>query len=370
MNWLPRILMTFVLAVGLCQAKQPENIYPAIDRSIVCIESFDTAGKSRLGSGFFVAPGIIATVSHQVINANKIIVHLHDGTTEQAAVPITAQGNELAVITIANKTYPYLPLQAHDPVIGEKIATMGCPLGFDHSLAQGVIGHPRRLVDGKPLLQTDLAINPGNSGGPLLNQQGQVVGVVYGYEHDAHQISFTVPSDMLIQIMAQAGTNLGHSATPELETLWQQAQGAQDAAQQLMLYDKLLLKAPWITEAIFNQGILYFGQQQYSAAKERFEQAIQQRPKYYEAYTSLGLTLFNLKEFATARDALLEAIVLKTDYPIAYLNLGLVYQHGLTDMASAQRVYLRYLEIDAQSADAAEVKKQIKIMEASQKDSL
>jgi tetratricopeptide (TPR) repeat protein len=363
MKCLLPLLITLAIGNAPCQAKQAANIYPVIDRSVVCIESFASDGKARLGSGFFVAPGVIATVSHQVANASKITVHLHDGATQQATLPITAQGNELAIIAIADKTYPYLQLQPHDPDIGAKISTIGCPLGFGHSLTQGVIGHSRRLLDGKQLLQTDLAINPGNSGGPLLNQEGQVVGVIYGYEHDAHQISFAVPSDMLIQIMAQAGTNLGHSASPELEALWQQAQSTQQPDQKLIMYNNLLLKAPWLTEAVFNQGILYFGQQKYGLAKERFEQALKQRPSYYEAYTSLGLTLFNLKDFAKARDALLEAIILKTDYPIAYLNLGLVYQHGLTAVDSARRVYLRYLDLDGQSTDADEVRRQIKAIE-------
>lgn len=367
-------LFAFLSAIATiatpCFAKDTANIFPALDRSVVCIESFDADGKAKLGSGFFVAPGIVATVSHQVSHASKIVVHLKAGGTVQAILPVIVQGNEVAIIAVPDKATPYLPLRTQDPEIGARISTIGCPLGFGHSLSQGVIGHPRRLLDGKQLLQTDLAINPGNSGGPLFNEAGEVLGVVYGYEHDAHQISFTVPSDLLVQIMAQANAGLGHSSTPELDALWQQAQTHPDIGQRLSLYDQFLQKAPWVTEAIFNQGLLYFSQQKYIEAKERFEQALKLRPSYYEAHTSLGLALFNLKEFSKARDALLEAIVLKTDYAIAYLNLGLVYQNGLVDLGSARRVYLRYLQLDSQSADAADVQKQLKIIETSLKTNL
>ncbi len=356
------ILLGVILTVSpSAQGKQPTNIYQSVRASVVCLESFSSQGSAHSGSGFFVAPGVIATTSHQVSKATRIVAHLSDGTSQSATLPLAAKGREVALLTVPTTRLPFLSLHTGDPAIGEEVFTMGCPLGLDHSLSQGIISHSRRLIEGRELIQTDLTINEGNSGGPLLNKEGRVVGIIHGYLKGSNGINFAIPIDELSQLMAQVGLNSQLLAIPELYRLWEEAQRTQDPA----TYGEILKKAPWITEAIYNQGIIYFGQKQFSEAKERFETAIRQRPEYYQAYTNLGLTLYKLGKPAEARDALLEAIIIKTDYAIAYLNLGIVYQRGLSDLRSARHAFLRYLELDPDSSDAAEVQRWLQQIEQS-----
>lgn len=135
------------------------------------------------GSGFFVTcDGYILTNNHLVQNAKEVKVSLHDGSEYPAQVIGSDPNTEVALIKIDGDNFPCLKLANSDQVkVGQWAIAIGSPFGFEASFTVGVVSATGRSSLGSSswenYIQTDAAINPGNSGGPLVNIQGEVIGI-------------------------------------------------------------------------------------------------------------------------------------------------------------------------------------------------
>jgi S1-C subfamily serine protease len=149
-----------------------------VSRSIPAIVSIET-GEGR-GSGFFAAAKTVITNRHVIQDHVSVTVRLSSGQTLPGRVEKSSAEYDLAVVRVdgAPSTQPLLPLgSVSDVRPGQEVIAIGLALGvFQNSVTRGIISAVRR-AERTVILQTDAAINPGNSGGPLLNRQGQVVGV-------------------------------------------------------------------------------------------------------------------------------------------------------------------------------------------------
>ena len=164
-----------------------------------------------LGTGMIIdEQGHILTNYHVVGGAEKIEVLLTDGRQYPAKVIGTDPKTDLAVIQIsADGSLPYVTFGDSDKLeVGDWVVAIGHPRGLDQAVTQGIISakHRQGIMDPsnyQDYLQTDAAINPGNSGGPLLNLQGQVVGVNAAIASESggfEGIGFAIPSNMAVHI--------------------------------------------------------------------------------------------------------------------------------------------------------------------------
>lgn len=159
------------------------DLFKDTDQSVVAIRTGGTG--SAQGSGFvYTERGHIITNYHVIEGADEITATFTDGTSKSAQVIGTDEYTDLAVIKVNKNNLHALDLADSDSIqVGERVAAIGNPFGLDGSLTEGIISQKERRIrvgDGFSIpnvLQTDAAINPGNSGGPLLNMQGDVVGV-------------------------------------------------------------------------------------------------------------------------------------------------------------------------------------------------
>jgi serine protease Do len=139
--------------------------------------------QKGMGSGVVVdAEGHILTNAHVVVGAEQVIVRGMSGVILRASVIKVEPAIDLAVIKVESPEIPPALLGDSDAVsIGEWVIAIGNPFGLDHTVTSGIISARGRTMPGasqmKDLLQTDAAINPGNSGGPLVNLDGEVVGI-------------------------------------------------------------------------------------------------------------------------------------------------------------------------------------------------
>ncbi|MBN3925973.1 HhoA/HhoB/HtrA family serine endopeptidase [Nostoc sp. NMS4] len=166
-----------------------------------------------LGSGFIIdKSGLVLTNAHVVDKADKVTVRLKDGRTFEGKVQGIDEVTDLAVVKInAGKDLPVAPLGSSSNVqVGDWAIAVGNPLGFDNTVTLGIISTLKRSsaqvgIRDKRLdfIQTDAAINPGNSGGPLLNGQGEVIGINTAIRPDAMGIGFAIPIDKAKAIAAQ-----------------------------------------------------------------------------------------------------------------------------------------------------------------------
>jgi len=164
------------------------------------------------GSGFIITKdGYILTNTHVVGDADKITVKLTDGRSFTAKRIGADPRTEIAVIKIDAANLPIL--EFGDPSkleTGEWVIAIGNPFGLSETLTVGVVSAKGRsnigITDYEDFIQTDAAINPGNSGGPLLNIDGQVVGIntaIYSQSGGYMGIGFAVPIDMAVAVKDQ-----------------------------------------------------------------------------------------------------------------------------------------------------------------------
>jgi serine protease Do len=168
--------------------------------------------EQALGSGFIVSKdGYILTNNHVVGNADLVIVTVGDKPPVKAEVVGTDPPTDLAVIKIQGAAdLPVVPLGDSDKLrVGDWVMAIGQPFGLTHTVTKGIISALNRkqmhLTTYEDFIQTDAAINPGNSGGPLINRDGQVVGIntaILGSEGNIG-IGFAIPVNMAKDVYEQ-----------------------------------------------------------------------------------------------------------------------------------------------------------------------
>ncbi|BAY18577.1 peptidase S1 and S6 chymotrypsin/Hap [Anabaenopsis circularis NIES-21] len=155
-----------------------------------------------IGSGFITsADGIILTNAHVVADADNVSVVLKDGRSLQGKVVGVDRVTDVAVVRIKGTGLPTVKFGNSDNLLpGQWAIAIGNPLGLDNTVTQGIISATQRSVAdlGVPtervdFIQTDAAINPGNSGGPLLNAQGEVIGMNTAIIQGAQGLGFAIP---------------------------------------------------------------------------------------------------------------------------------------------------------------------------------
>jgi serine protease Do len=162
------------------------------------------------GSGFVISEdGYILTNSHVVEDADKIVVGFMDGTELEADLVGLDPNTDIALIRVySEKAFTALPLGDSDPVRpGDWVVAVGNPYGLSHTVTAGIVSakHRRDILGGRydDFIQTDAAINPGNSGGPLVDLNGEVIGINTAIKPAANAISFTVPINIAKKILPQ-----------------------------------------------------------------------------------------------------------------------------------------------------------------------
>ncbi len=159
------------------------------------------------GSGVIVdKEGYILTNNHVVEGADKVKVQLNDGREFTATVKGQDSRTDLAVLQIKAKDLPAASLGDSDKLdVGEWAIAIGSPFGLEHTVTVGVISAKGRSGLGtgtyEDFIQTDASINPGNSGGPLINIDGEVIGINAMIIQPGTGIGFAIPINMAKQIL-------------------------------------------------------------------------------------------------------------------------------------------------------------------------
>lgn len=184
-----------------------QRVFRAIHPSLVLVQALDPGGAVSLGSGVVVTrQGQVMTADHVVANAQGIEVTFADGTHSSAVVASSEPARDTALLQPQQPPTVVVPAVIGGGVrVGDDTYAVGNPLGITGSLTAGVVSGLDRSIEredgGGPLdglIQFDAAVNPGSSGGPLLNREGQVVGIVTALANPSGQrffvgIGFAVP---------------------------------------------------------------------------------------------------------------------------------------------------------------------------------
>lgn len=165
--------------------------------------------QDSLGSGFiFDAEGYIVTNNHVIADADEIRVKLKSGVEFDAEIIGTDSTTDLALIKITpDQDLPALNLGDSDQLkVGQWVIAIGNPFGLEHTVTAGIVSAKGRLIGAGPyddFIQTDASINPGNSGGPLINMNGEVVGINTAIVAGGDGIGFAIPINMAKSVINQ-----------------------------------------------------------------------------------------------------------------------------------------------------------------------
>lgn len=192
-------------------------VYQAVSPSVVTIWTLDEDRPRGIGSGTGIivdGQGHIVTNNHVVSQADRVRVQLFDGSTLFAEIVGRDPATDLAVIraNLPQDTFQIARFGDSTAVKpGDPVFAIGAPYGFSHSITAGIVSavgrtYPERgrLIAG--LIQSDTEINPGNSGGPLLNVNGEVIGITTAIQTTNERfqgVGLSIPSNLVQQLLPQ-----------------------------------------------------------------------------------------------------------------------------------------------------------------------
>jgi serine protease Do len=165
--------------------------------------------NSGVGSGFILsADGYVMTNAHVVDDADTIYVTLTDKREFKAKLIGVDDRTDVAVVKISAANLPTITIGDSNKVrVGEWVVAIGSPFGLENTVTAGIVSAKGRDTgDYLPFIQTDVAVNPGNSGGPLINMQGEVIGInsqIYSRTGGFMGISFAIPIDEAMRVADQ-----------------------------------------------------------------------------------------------------------------------------------------------------------------------
>ena len=168
--------------------------------------------QRSLGSGFIIDNGgYIVTNNHVVEDADQIKVRLINGDEYDAEVVGRDPNTDLALIKIEGaEDLKAMPMGDSDELkVGTWVVAIGSPFGLEQTVTAGIVSAKGRIIGSGPyddFIQTDASINPGNSGGPLINMQGEVVGINTAIVASGQGIGFAIPINMAREIVNQLKT--------------------------------------------------------------------------------------------------------------------------------------------------------------------
>ncbi len=166
------------------------------------------------GSGFvynYSGQLVVLTNNHVIESAVNITVTFTNGKVYSASVKGSNPSNDVAVLITSapqSELKPLTMISSSTLKVGDPVVVVGTPYGLEGSMSNGIVSALNRTITTESstltnIIQTTAPLNPGNSGGPLLNYQGQVVGMATAIVEDSQGIGFAIPSDTILQELAR-----------------------------------------------------------------------------------------------------------------------------------------------------------------------
>ena len=337
-------LVWLVLLLIIPLKVQAQDILPELVRRIkpsaVAIETFDSRGeKLSRGSGFFIETDRIVTNRHVLEGAFRAEVHSSSGTTYpvKGVLAVDAEG-DLAVLKIDAPTPAIrpLPLDKTSPQEGESVVVIGNPLGLEGSVTNGIVSAVRDIPTFGRIIQITAAISAGSSGSPVVNMQGQVIGIATLQITGGQSVNFAIPSERISQLQIASVMSLGDLvATTGRNKRAKAVQSFRDGLsflskddceKALPYFEKAIESDGTYAEAWAQAGFCNEKLGKHAEALEASKKAVSLRPSA-ESYFNIGLANFYLKQYRDAAEGYRSAIKLDPyNSADAYYALGLVYR--------------------------------------------
>ena len=217
------IIVLLCLLCSSASALTPQQVAEKALASTVLVTITNSSGRSFFGSGFVIGKGQIATNYHVIEGVVTGTVSLVGNEKKHAieSVIATDKAHDLAIIEATSLNAPALPLGDSDSVVvGQKVYVAGNPQGLTGTFSEGILSAIRpdgNVLVADTILQMTAPVSPGSSGGPMLNQNGEVIGVVFSLVSGGQNLNFAIPvNNLKTLLLTTADDNLVHILDPNL----------------------------------------------------------------------------------------------------------------------------------------------------------
>jgi tetratricopeptide (TPR) repeat protein len=311
-----------------------------IKPSAVAIETFDSRGeKLTRGSGFFIETDRIVTNRHVIEGAYRAEVHSSTGAVYpvRGVLAVDAEGDiALLKIDVPAAQIRPLPLDKTSPQEGESVVVIGNPLGLEGSVTNGIVSAVRDIPTFGRIIQITAPISSGSSGSPVVNMQGQVIGIATLQITGGQSVNFAIPSERISQLQVTTMSSLSDLVAASGRN--KRAKAVQffrdglsflskdDCEKALPYFEKAVESDSNYAEAWAQSGFCNEKLGKHAEALEASKRAVSLRPSS-ESYFNIGLASFYLKQYKEAAEAYRQSIKLDPyNAADAYYALGLVYR--------------------------------------------
>ncbi|HEU4432653.1 MAG TPA: trypsin-like peptidase domain-containing protein [Pyrinomonadaceae bacterium] len=329
--WLLFIALIIPVRAEASQQDLLPELVRRIKPSAVAIETYDVRGeKLSRGSGFFIDVDRIVTNRHVIEGAYRAEIHSTNGTVipVKGVLAVDAEG-DIALLKIDPPTPQVrpLPLDKTSPQEGESVVVIGNPLGLEGSVTNGIVSAVRDIPTFGRIIQITAPISSGSSGSPVVNMQGQVIGIATLQVTGGQSVNFAIPSERISQLQATTLMSL-----PDLVA----ASGRNKRAKAVQF---------------FRDGLSFLSKDDCEKALPYFEKAVESDNQYAEAWAQSGFCNEKLGRHAEALEASKKAVNLRPSAE-SYFNIGLA-NYYLKQYKDAAEAYRQSIKLDPyNSADA------------------
>ena len=325
-------------------SQQPWSLRQLIEPlrpSIVTVVTYDLDGNvAAIGSGFFIsASGVLVTNYHVLENAYRSDIKTLDGG-EYPVVAVLAKNQQVDLIKVRvniprDRVAP-LSLAEQEPVLADRVVVIGSPLGLDQTVSEGIISAVRETPAIGKVFQLTAPISQGSSGSPVLNQQGEVVGVVSFQVTQGQNLNFAISVAALKRLPMEADPislaewtirNSGQGPTLAAGLCRKGArltiEGRYEEA--LTYFQEAAQANPEDPKVWYGLGSCYAGLDQSADAVNAFRQPIEADPDNIEAHFLLAMYYNSIEQYDQAVASLLEVVRIDPANAQGRFELGQAY---------------------------------------------
>lgn len=211
-----KVLLSLLIVAAVLFASVFSAVAIGFEAEKIYESVFVIYSGTSLGSGFAVGENCIVTNAHVIEDPRDITVSTYGGDRYRAYVCGIDTQADIAVLAVENVSFPYLQIaDLSEMKTGDDIYAIGAPEGMAYTLTKGGISAKERIIRQQTYIQIDAPINHGNSGGPLLNDNGQVLGMNTLKMSNAEGIGLAIPIVRICDYLQELGIELSASGNVE-----------------------------------------------------------------------------------------------------------------------------------------------------------
>jgi tetratricopeptide (TPR) repeat protein len=301
-----------------------------IKPSSVAVEAYNSKGdKVARGSGFFIASDRVITNRHVLEGATRAEIHMTNGSSYavKGVLAVDGEGDiALLQVEVPENTATPLEIVRTSPQEGESIVVIGNPFGLEGSVTNGIVSAVRDIPNFGRIIQITAPISPGSSGSPVVNMQGQVIGVATLQVAEGQSLNFAVPSERIAQLKPGPIT-----------TLTELTAGAKKSKRAA-------------AERFYMQGLGFLSRDDWGRALPYFERAVDADPDYAEAWYQTAFCNGMLGRHTEALKASRQVVRIRPDWADTYVNMGAAY-YALGQFKDSVDSYKQALRLEPYNAE-------------------